>query len=165
MPHFYFLSTKWLTLLLCLGALHTAAHRQHQMWTTIVEADTPERLEISHRIHAEDAIQILQNTGFIDPELNSLQEFAQLALYLESTFIITSPDGKPTLPKLSGSELEGNYIFVYQELSGTHHADEYTYQSSGLMEVHTDQVNYIQIYRNNQVETLEFHNPAIPAVS
>lgn len=160
-----FLNMLWLALILCFSTMQSAAHRQHHMWTIIVQAESQEFLEISHQIHAEDAIKILRNMGVIDPELTSLQELAQLALYLESTFIITNPDGTPIRPKLIGSELEGNYVFVYQELASGLHPDEYSYQSSGLMEVHSDQVNYIQIYHDNRVETLEFQTTPTPAVS
>ncbi|MBT3428451.1 MAG: hypothetical protein HOL98_15985 [Gammaproteobacteria bacterium] len=154
-----------MSLILGFSTMQATAHRQHHMWTTIVQADTQDALEISHRIHAQDAIKILRNMGVNEPELTSLQELAQLALYLESTFIITSPDGTPTQPKLIGSELEGNYVFVYQELTSGHHPGEYSYQSSGLMEVHSDQVNYIQIHHHNRVETLEFQATLTPAVS
>ena len=161
----HLLNMLGIILILGFSTMHATAHRQHHMWTTVVQAETQEALEISHRIHAQDAIKILRNMGVINPELTSLQELAQLALYLESTFIITSPDGIPTQPKLIGSELEGNYVFVYLELASGHHPGEYSYQSSGLMDVHSDRINYVQIYHGNRVETVDFQAKPTPAVS
>ncbi|HIK71525.1 MAG TPA: hypothetical protein EYF99_16210 [Pseudomonadales bacterium] len=132
------------------------------MWTTIVQADARGLIEISHRIHAKDALQVLQNLGVVRPELTSIKELAQLALYLESTFTVTDPSGQLTLPQLIGSELEGNFVFIYQELVSNLKPNEYSYQSSGLMEVHSDQVNYVQIHLHNSIQTLEFRATRTP---
>ena len=83
-------------------------------------------------------------------------------MYLESTFTVTDPRGQLTLPQLIGSELEGNFVFIYQELVSNLAPNEYSYQSSGLMEVHSDQVNYVQIHLHNSIQTLEFRATRTP---
>tara|TARA_B100001105_G_scaffold50177_1_gene37780 strand:+ start:101 stop:598 length:498 start_codon:yes stop_codon:yes gene_type:complete len=162
MRNSYLLAMNWLALTLCFSSMQATAHRQHHMWTTIVQADARGLIEISHRIHAKDALQVLQNLGVVRPELTSIKELAQLALYLESTFTVTDPSGQLTLPQLIGSELEGNFVFIYQELVSNLAPNEYSYQSSGLMEVHSDQVNYVQIHLHNSIQTLEFRATRTP---
>ncbi|SVE37008.1 uncharacterized protein METZ01_LOCUS489862, partial [marine metagenome] len=58
MRNSYLLTMNWLALTLCFSSMQAMAHRQHHMWTTIVQADARGLIEISHRIHAKDALQV-----------------------------------------------------------------------------------------------------------
>ena len=74
-------------------------------------------LEITHRLHRHDARQLL---AAVEPladteDLDAIEHRAALALLVSERFALRSPGGQPLLLTLVGAEVEGDYIYVYQE--------------------------------------------------
>ena len=99
-------------LAVALGA--AAAHRQPEVEIVVERGEgiTGSVLKITHRFHAHDAKRVLaitpdaMNTNLEDPKNQ-----ARLALYAKQRFVLAG-DGESDL---IGVEIDGNYLFVYQE--------------------------------------------------
>ncbi|WOI53362.1 DUF6702 family protein [Parvularcula sp. LCG005] len=91
------------------------AHRQPEVMTTINYTGEGKKAatQITHRIHAHDAIQLLATLPTVStPNLDDTKNLARLALYASRQFDM---DGSV---KTLGAEIEGNYVYVYQEAKG-----------------------------------------------
>lgn len=110
----YIVLTSFLTALWGLGVAH--AHRLPEMVSEVQYAknsDGKDVTQVTHFIHAHDAMALLGQADRIDvanlddPAL--LAELGKLVLDA-STFSVEGT--------LIGSEVEGNYLFVYEEIPG-----------------------------------------------
>lgn len=103
----------WSLLLLALLSTPSVwAHRGHGVWTDIVWAN--DRFEITHRLHAADALTITRSTGS-SATIDAPEELARLALYVEERFSIEPHGGPPSSMITIGAETEDDFVFVYQE--------------------------------------------------
>lgn len=101
-------------LLTCLlGALPApaAAHRQPEVETTVrvVQGEGGEAMQLTHRLHAHDALRALRGMGVASPDLAEPEHRARLALYALDRLDLAG-DAKS---EVVGAEVEGNYLFVY----------------------------------------------------
>ncbi|WP_153205758.1 DUF6702 family protein [Niveispirillum sp. SYP-B3756] len=104
--------------LLLAAALPAQAHRAKSSLTLVRWNAAAKLLEVEHKLHAHDAeVALSQQAGIATPDLSRLEDQAKLALYVEARFSLTPLGGKPLSLKLLGAELEGDHIFVYQELA------------------------------------------------
>jgi len=101
-----------LLLWLSLTAAHSWAHRGHGVWTDIVWSQ--DRFEITHRLHAADAITITRRTGS-HLGIDTPEGLARLALYVEERFAIAGGDDPQPAVITLGAEVEDDFVYVYQE--------------------------------------------------
>ena len=90
---------------------HAWAHRQPEVMTTVEYTGEGKSAEtqITHRIHAHDALQLLsQIGGETRRDIDYPQNLARLAFYVEERFAM---DGEL---KTLGAEVDGNFLYVYQ---------------------------------------------------
>lgn len=93
------------------------AHRAKAALTVVRWNASGKELEVEHKLHAHDAeVALSQQAGIATPDLSRLEDQAKLALYVEARFSLTPPGGQPLPLKLLGAELQGDHIFIYQEL-------------------------------------------------
>ncbi len=137
-----------------------SAHRKPVVMTTIekIEGD---KLGITHRFHAHDAVSILaldpQNT---QPELDSLRSRAKVALYVSEHFLMATRQAEgPLAPvelKLIGAELEGEFLFVYQETELPASMDNMYARSDLLSEIGNDWLSHVNLTIDEVIRTITF---------
>jgi hypothetical protein len=98
------------------GIAPAAAHRQPEVVTTIVHkiVDGTATSQITHRLHAHDAIKLLgRMSDAQSANLEAPENIDWLASYVAERFV-------PTTGSLQtlGGEVDGNYVFIYQEGEG-----------------------------------------------
>ncbi|MEL7312560.1 MAG: DUF6702 family protein [Pseudomonadota bacterium] len=89
---------------------NVAAHRQSGVVSTL-RYSTNGELEITHRIHAHDALALLPDSE----SLESVEGRAHVALHVENRFgLRTGADQPPLALSILGVEVDGNDVYVYQ---------------------------------------------------
>lgn len=89
---------------------NVAAHRQSGVVSTL-QYTTNGELEITHRIHAHDALALLPESE----ALESVEGRAYVALHVESRFgLRIGADQPPLALSILGVEVDGNDVYVYQ---------------------------------------------------
>ncbi|MFV2090522.1 MAG: DUF6702 family protein, partial [Pseudomonadales bacterium] len=119
-----------------------------------------DRIEVMHRFYLHDAEQVAAEIAGSGADLlESVEDRQRFGIYVHERFALYRPDGEPLPIALRGTELDGDFLWVYQALS---------YQSprlTGLEITHTalrdiwlDQVNTVNVERAGQVRTLTFRD-------
>ena len=83
------------------------AHRQRGVVTAIAWRDG--ELELTHRLHAHDALALVP----ADADIGSVAGLAHVALHVESNFALRADDVELSLD-IVGAELVANDVYVYQ---------------------------------------------------
>lgn len=135
-----------LALCLLVIAGSVSAHRQHVALTEVVTRD--DRLQITHRFHEHDAAEWLRQRYPTRIDITSLKDQARFALYVESAFDVRLGDA-PLPLELLGAELDGAWLFVYQEAQSQSSADELMkglrFDSDVLMDMLPDQLHQVTV--------------------
>ena len=156
--------------LLCavlVSLLHAAgaqAHRMHVAMTTVLFNDRTERIEVMHRFFLHDAEQaVTQIFGPNASLLDSIEDRQRFAIYVHERFLLQdvrkAKDAKASrLPLvLKGSEVEGEFIWVYQALAYQQpRLDGLIIMDTTLRELWPDQVNTVNVERDGKVQTVRF---------
>lgn len=127
-------------------AVSVSAHRQHIALTEVViQGNT---LQITHRFHEHDAAEWLRKRYPTRIDITSLRDQARFALYVESAFDVRLGDA-PVPLELLGAELDGVWLFVYQEAQTDADADELIkglgFDSDVLMDLLPDQLHQVTV--------------------
>ncbi|MEE9347004.1 MAG: DUF6702 family protein [Robiginitomaculum sp.] len=137
--------------------LPAMAHRQKLTFTDVRYNGDEQLLEISHRIHLDDAQDAMAIEGITDaPDLTGLRARALFALYVEDQFSIKTAGG-PIALELLGAQIEGHYIYVYQQaemLSAP--ASPLLIKCEILRALYAGQTNHVNIELGDSVKTLTF---------
>ncbi len=146
-----------LALVALMGAAGLQAHREPEALTTAEYNSNTGQTEIVHRPHIHDVEpnmdRILREAG---QSLESLEGRARVAIYVRERFAII-PDGQraPLLLSLVGAEIEGDYLYVYQEYNGEL-PDSLRIRDGILRDVFPEQVNRFSIKKGSRRSTLSF---------
>jgi hypothetical protein len=130
-----------------LALLHggAGAHQLREVVTTIAWNPRAGSLEVVHRLHVHEAVEALaQRFGLRSPDPGSLRNQARAVLYVEERFAL-AVEGRPLALAPVGAELDGPYLFVYQESLQGAPPRALEVESAVLMERYPDlrhQVNY-----------------------
>ncbi len=140
--------------LLCLPLL-ASAHRQHLSWTEVKLSDDRKSAEITHRLHQHDSTALLKSMGFSNPDLDSLEHLAVLAVYAarNTQFILQNRTLAET--DIIGAETEGDFVFVYQEVLEQIATLEKV-ETSIFMDINPEQVNRINLLYKGNINSLKF---------
>jgi len=144
---------------LCIAAL-AYADRQPGSLSTIKIGKSSGNIEIIHRLHSHDAeLGIMTALNDISLSIDHLEGQAQLALYVETKFAVAAIDegriGAPLALNLLGAEVDGDYVLVYQEYSGTL-PPNVAVRNDILRDVFPEQINHVNIAVNQKVHSLTF---------
>ncbi len=140
--------------LLCISSLSTA-HRAPGSLTTIKWNISSGRTEIIHRLHTHDAeLGVGAAMNIPDLSVEEIEGRAHIALYVEEHFRITG-EGVELQLELSGAEISGNHIFVYQEFAGRL-SQSILIRDSILQEFYPSQLNQVNIEDGDSVHSLLF---------
>jgi len=101
------------SLLLCVCLLQGAsAHRLNLITTDIEWRAEGQTLDVSHRLHLEDALTLLATMDAADGVLD-MEASARLLNYVEAHFALSIKSGAVTLEPF-GAHIQGDSLFVYQ---------------------------------------------------
>jgi hypothetical protein len=141
-------------------SMNASAHRMPLGMTTVTHNQATDSVEIVHRLHRHDAeqamVKVMAEAGV---DLQQLAVQARLALYVEAHFQVAAvvngavDDALPL--QLLGVELDGDYVLVYQELSGSL-PGEIAIRNDVLRDLFPNQVNQVNITTAAGVKTLVF---------
>ena len=129
-----------------LDAQVTQAHRAHVTLTRVTSNPRSGQWEIVHAIHYHDALRLLAVRGVRDEvQPASVEGRARIALEVERSFRWFAPDGSPLKPVTVGAELEGDNLYVYQELPAPRLVGRYAVESTLMHDVFPEQVNNVSV--------------------
>jgi hypothetical protein len=136
-------------------SLSAQGHRLAQSVTELEWRVDEQRLEVTHSIHLDDAIPLLINTGGVDGELGPLAQ-ARLLYYVEQHFELTLRDAQPVELTPVGAAIDGEYLWIYQELSLPRFPENLRLNVSLLQDFHLDQQNLVNLKVGDHVQSLRF---------
>ena len=140
--------------LLCLPLL-VSAHRQHLSWTEVALSDGKKSAEITHRLHQHDSVALLRSMGFDNPDLDSLEHLAVLAVYAARNTQLILKDGTLAEAEIIGAEAEGDFVFVYQELLAAMEP-LHKVHTSVFMDINPGQINRVNVLHSGNINSLKF---------
>jgi hypothetical protein len=147
---------RGLVALLLLGlATSSTAHQLQAALTTIEVNPHSERVEIVHRFYAHDAEHALDQVAGIRGDIRTdraLQE--AFGRYVARRFSLTDADGSALEPELVGAEVDGDFLWVYQQLPGEDFERIARIGHDSLQEVWPQQENRVNLRRDDGVRTL-----------
>lgn len=112
-------SPRLLTALAALAVLAVAppaaAHRLNLTTTDLAWQPDTQVLDVTHRLHIDDALTLLAQLGAADGVLD-LEASARLLNYVESQFALRSKTGVLRLEPW-GAHIQGNHLFIYQRVA------------------------------------------------
>lgn len=122
------------------------AHRSHVTLTRVTPNARTGRWEFVTAIHYHDALRLLAVRGVRDDvQPASVEGRARLALEVERGFRWLAPTGERLQPSTVGAELEGDNVYVYQELPTPTATGRYAVEATLMQDVFPDQVNNISL--------------------
>lgn len=132
------------------------AHREKLTLSEVVWNAEAQVIEVSHRVHIDDAQRAMVMAGVLrEPNLRRLADQAKFALYVTENFALAGPDADINLETL-GAEIEGSYIWVYQQAGLKALPGKIYVDCQILRTVFADQSNHVNVRTSEQVQTLTF---------
>ena len=118
-------------------------------------SDDKRSAEITHRLHLHDSVALLKSMGFDNPDLDSLEQLAVLAVHAARNTQLILKDGILAEAEIIGAEAEGDFVFVYQETLNQPSPLE-KIATSIFMDINAEQINRINILHNGNISSLKF---------
>jgi hypothetical protein len=138
-----------ISFLLCAAALAAQAHRQHHVWTEIERNPNSGLVEISHRLHMQDAISVLQLAGKDKATLpiESVEALAEIALYVDRRFAVSPrcQNTKIQSLELVGAGIDDDFIYVFQEMQLSGQLHELVFTSSLLQDIEPYAASFVNL--------------------
>lgn len=146
------------TLATLLASTPAAGHRLKESLTTIEVNARTQLVEIVHRYYVHDAEHAVSQLAGLSGDIRS-DEMLQQAFgrYVARQFGLADADRTPLALDLLGVELEGPYLWVYQEMPAAHFGDIAYVRHRAMQDVWSDQVNQVNVKRDAGVRTLFVH--------
>jgi hypothetical protein len=133
------------------------AHRKKTVLSTVEWNANTHTLEVIHRLHLHDAEMALSQLGKLDkPDLTPLRARANLALHTHEQFKIFTLEREIMELDIVGVEIDGSFVFVYEEIALTEVPQGLVVQNDILHDVYLDQINTVNIILSDSVKTLTF---------
>ncbi|MFT6123378.1 MAG: hypothetical protein ACJASG_001910 [Oleiphilaceae bacterium] len=151
---------NWLIGTLLFAALSLSAHQQKTAISTVLFNARTENIEIMHRFRVHDAEHAVKeilgkDADIIDSKLTQ----KQFGDYVNERFSLFDSDEKPLSLKMVGVELDGKFIWVYQETKLaplSKQLDNMTIRHNALRDLWPEQVNTINVEGKGKLQTLTF---------
>ncbi|WP_295802266.1 DUF6702 family protein [uncultured Microbulbifer sp.] len=150
------------TVFLILSLLMACHAQAHQMKTAISRVLFNERtgnVEIMHRFYVHDAEHALgEITGKQEYLLENPEAQLQFARYVSAHFAMGLGEPKPVTLAHVGQEVDGKFIWVYQEMPAPAQVGELWFRFDALQDQWPEQVNQINVEGLGKVRSLRFDN-------
>ena len=149
----------WLLLLTLLTISSVAAHQFKTAVTTVLFNDRTGNMEVMHRFYIHDAEHALQKWQghFVDLHHDNKAQ-QQFADYVAGTFSLQRLDGSPIKLTAVGHQIEGKYLWVYQEAPIIAGLKGLRLRHSALQELWPAQVNMVNVEGKGRIRSRYFRN-------
>ena len=134
------------------------AHQQKAAVTRVLFNSNSGNLEVMHRFLLHDAEHALQQ--LFDPTADIIaSEIAreQFAAYVTERFALLDANGSNLPLRYVGQELDGSFLWVYQEMHLPGAMTSMSVVHNALRDVWAEQNNLVNIERNDAIQTLNFN--------
>lgn len=150
-----------LTLLCCLLPSVSSAHQQKTAVTRILFNDSTGNIEVMHRFFIHDAEHA---AGVVFGESQNLMESADsrelFSNYVMNRFSVVAEDSRgesvPLKLDYVGEEVDGQYMWVYQETVQLSDVNALSVVHVALRDVWPDQANLVNVEKDGQIYSLSF---------
>ena len=147
-----------LSMLLFAWLMPLTAHQQKHAVTNVLFKSNSNFIEITHKVSLHDAEHAAKKLFGVTMDLlkNPIAQ-KHFADYVAGAFSLADSDGNPIALTKVGHEIDGRYIWVYQEFP-LQDINQLTVSQQLLLEVWPEQSNLVNIERNKQVRSLTFNS-------
>lgn len=130
------------------------AHQQKLAITKIVFSERTNNIEISHRFYIHDAEHAVKKMMGTKADLiNDNKVQSAFADYVVTHFSISFDQSLAVKPKLLGQEVDGKFLWVYQEIPTKKFPRQLTIVADSLMEIWPSQRNIINVQNLGTVKS------------
>jgi hypothetical protein len=150
-------SLRWLTLMALLWAVTLNAHQQKEAITRILFNPRTANIEVMHRFLLHDAEHALKQ--LLDAEadiLDSESTRQSFADYVYARFSISDQDGHPIPLTPVGYEIEGRFIWIYEEAPIPDSVTALRITHDALRDLWPEQTNLVNVERDGQLKSAYF---------
>ncbi|MBB1270800.1 DUF6702 family protein [Shewanella sp. SR44-3] len=152
-----------LALVLMLGqSAHAQAHQQQETYTSVRFNSRTAMLEVQHRFYLHDAEhaakRLLDKNSDLISDPVSREAFAYYAI---AKFALQDADKQPLPLSYVGTELDGKYLWVYQETPITNKMQDIWITMSTLQEIWPQQINHINLEKDKKVTSVRLNASGI----
>ena len=133
-------------------ALHADAHKLAFSTTDLSWRVDRGTLEVVHAVHLDDAMVLLARLGDPRGEMDPATQ-ARLLLYAERHFGL-SREGEPLVLEPVGAQIDGDYLWVYQEYTADQPPDRLSVRCTLLHELFAEQQNQINLRVGDAVRSV-----------
>ncbi|MCL1096016.1 DUF6702 family protein [Shewanella kaireitica] len=135
------------------------AHQQKMATTTISFNHRVDNIEVMHKFYLHDAEHAVKD--LFDPSADILSSKAtqnSFAEYVQTQFAIETNHSKKLPLKFVGLELDGKYIWIYQETAIPNRVTGLSISNGALQELWPAQLNLVNIEGKGELQSLLFNN-------
>ncbi|MEM1174643.1 MAG: DUF6702 family protein [Pseudomonadota bacterium] len=138
-------------------SLPVAAHQQKEAITRILFNSNTSNIEVMHRFLLHDAEHAMREL-FKQPAdlLGDNADRDRFQSYVHARFSLADQDGKGLVLTPVGAEIDGKFLWVYAETPIPAGLTALTISHDGLRDVWSDQVNLVNVDRNDTVQSAVF---------
>lgn len=140
-------------------SLSVNAHQQKMATTTVSFNHRVDNIEVMHKFYLHDAEHAVRD--LFDPSADILSSKAtqsRFAEYVQTEFAIEINDSKQLPLKFVGLELDGKYIWIYQETAIPSNITELSISNGALQELWPAQLNLVNIEGKGELQSLLFND-------
>lgn len=137
------------------------AHRLRAALTTVLFNEHSGRIEVMHRFYLHDAEQVASRIAGDSANLfENAEDRQRFGIYVHERFEITTADGQPLPLTLRGSEIDGDFLWVYEAMRlPDPPLSAMTIDHRALRDLWPDQVNTVNVEGLGPVRSLTFRDP------
>jgi hypothetical protein len=136
------------------SGLRLEAHKLQYSLTDLLWRPDKNVLEIEHSIHLDDAMVLLAQLGAPMGDLDIATQ-ARVLLYAEQHFSLSTAGQLRNLEPV-GVQIDGDYLWIYQELPMVSYPESPRVECSLLHDVFPAQQNQVNLRIGDSVRTLRF---------
>jgi hypothetical protein len=138
-------------------AVSVSAHQLQAAISTVTFVNRNNTIEVIHRFYSHDAEHALSSlTGHHVDILQDGEAQQAFGRYVAEHFQLSVQDETELPLSLVGVELEGDFIWVYQETPIPGQLNELSISDSALLDVMPGQVNTVNVECAGKLDTLVF---------
>jgi hypothetical protein len=139
----------------------TLAHQQQETYTNVSFNQRSAMLEVQHRFYLHDAEHAAKRLLDKNSDLMSDPVSREAFAYYAIAKFALQDEAKQALPlNYVGTELDGKYLWVYQETPITNKMQDLWIKMSSLQEIWPQQINHINLEKGKKVTSVRLHSNA-----
>lgn len=144
----------WVLLVGMLALVPSAnAHQQKEAYSTLLFNPRSGFVEIAHRFSLHDAEHAFAKLTNANIVLNKRTQ-GEFANYIFEQFQLKDENGELVALRNLGFEVEGKFIWIYQEYPLPDSANRLTIRMTALQEIWPQQINYINVEKEGKTRSL-----------